>query len=448
VLDLTGTVWPALPPARPRLELLGAASRLDVVELLPEPATPPASDAAATAPASAATLVPVLPAVDARVTLHVREAVLHGSTLRDVELELQSNPTAAEIDIRAGALRAGDTTLYDAVAVLHAADRAGRGSVRAARATLHKLEATQLESDVQIAGQTIHLPAMRARAYGGTLRGTSALDLSIPTRPRYSIEAAADAVQFSAFLGAFVPIGNAITGALDMTSKWTFAGPGPASLRQTLNADGKALAKSGRIADLPVLRALAALLDLPSLAAIPYRDLGLDFAVDRGRLSMRDATIRAADADFGLGGSIGLDGSLDLAVEITLSPELSRRALGNRAAGVVSSLFADPSGRLVFDVAVGGTHRAPNLRLDVDKTARRAGASRLTENVLRRILGDKLPALPVPGVPAVRDSTALGAGDPAEALRRRAIDAAREQLGGKLGGLLGGSRPDSSAPRP
>ena len=448
-LDLTGAVWPALPPGRPRVELQGRTARLDLVELLVEAAPQAASgaDSARARAPRAATLVPVLPAMDARVTLTAGEVVLHGSTLEDVDLQLRSDGRTAQLEARARTLRTGDTILYDAVGTLEAANRSGTGRVRAARATLHKLEATQLESDVAVEGQSIRLPTMRARAYSGTLRGTSVLDLAVPTRPRYEIEANVDDVQFASFLGAFAPLGNAVTGTLDMTSNWKFAGPGPATLRQTLSAGGKASSTDGRIADLPLLRDLAALLQLPSLNAIPYRDLGLQFAIDSGRLSMREAIVHARDADFGLGGSVGLDGSLDLALQITLSQDLTRRALGSRTGGALTSLFTDASGRLVFDVGVGGTHRAPKLALDLQKTAGRAGAAALTENVLRRVLGDKLPSLPIPGAPAGRTDSAAVA-DPGEELRRRAVEEARKRLGGKLGGLLGGASADSAAPRP
>jgi hypothetical protein len=231
-----------------------------------------------------------------------------------------------------------------------------------------------------------------------------------------------------------------VTGSLDLTSAWKFAGPGPQVVRQSLTGGGQAMSANGHIADIPVATELAALLQIPSLKRIPYRDLGLQFAVDSGRLTMRDCVVHGTDADFGVGGSVGLDGGLDLALAVTLSQELSRRALGARS-GALSSLFTDASGRLVFDVRVGGTHRAPKLQLDLQKTAGRAGIAALTDNVLRRLLGGRLPA-PV-AAPAPDTSSTRTAPDDVQ----RAVDAAKKRLGGKLGGLLGGSRPDTTGRR-
>jgi len=442
VLDLQGTITPVMPPGRPRLDLQSSTPRLDLVALLPATAaagaTAPA-DTATTRRGSASTLVPVLPPVDARIRLTAREVLLQGGSIHDVTVDMTSNGATADMEFRAGRLAAGETTLYDATGTVHAADRAGTGRVRAARATLHKLEATQLESDVEIQGQTIRLPTMRARAYAGTLRGTTFLDLADPGRPRYAIETAAQQIQFGAFLGSLTPLGSVVTGALDLDSKWSFAGPGPQFVRQSLSGTGLAASTNGRIADLPFLSQLASLLQLPSLKTIPYRDLGLSFAVESGRLAMRDCIVHGNDADFGVGGSVGLDGSLDLGIQVTLSQEASRRALGERGSGALSSLFTDASGRLVFDVRVGGTHRAPKLQLDASKTASRAGLAALTDNALRRLLGGRLPA---PARPAGSDTTtATPAPTASEDLRQRALEEARKKLGGSLGGLLGGTRP-------
>ena len=47
----------------------------------------------------------------------------------------------------------------------------------------------------------------------------------------------------------------------------------------------------------------------------------------------------------------------------------------------------------MFDFKVGGTYRAPKLRPDLQTTTARAGMSALTENALKRWLGN----VPLPG---------------------------------------------------
>jgi len=129
-----------------------------------------------------------------------------------------------------------------------------------------------------------------------------------------------------------------------------------------------------------------------------------------------------------------------------LSGEPSKRALAARGTGAFTALFADAQGRLMFDVAVGGTAGAPRLRLDLDKTKTRAGVQALTgaavQQLLGRLLGSTTPGTPAPaaGTPAAPAPDAAEAG-------RKALEDARKKLGGKLGGLLGGKARSDSAPK-
>jgi hypothetical protein len=314
--------------------------------------------------------------------------------------------------------------------------------LRGARATLNKIQATALESDIEIDGRMVRLPNLRARAYEGRLTGSATLDLADPARPRTEFDIAADKLQASAFLASLNPIlGRAVTGTLDLNSGWKFSGSEPQLVRQTLTGTGQAAAVNGRIVEIPVVSELATLLKVPSLRDIPYRDLGMQFAVESGRLAMRDLAVRSTDADFGAAGSVGLDGSLDLGLQVTLSQELSRRALSNRGASALGSLFTDSSGRLVFDVRVGGTHRAPKLQLDLQKTASRGGISKLTGDLLGRLLGGR--AAPPAAGDTTRATTTTTTS--AEDLQKRALEEARKRLGGLLGG---GKAPADTTRRP
>ena len=196
------------------------------------------------------------------------------------------------------------------------------------------------------------------------------------------------------------------------------------SIVKTLTGTGQALSMNGKLRDLPVVNEMASLLALPSLRSMPYRDLGLHFSIENGRLGIRDFDVHAQDADIGGGGSIGLDGGLDLAFGVKLSPDATRRALAARGAGAFSSLFTDPQGRLVFDIKVTGTHRAPKLALDWNKTQARSGLTSLTDATAKKLLGGLVR-------PASGDTSA------ASEVGRRLIDDATKRLGGKLGGLFG-----------
>ena len=114
----------------------------------------------------------------------------------------------------------------------------------------------------------------------------------------------------------------------------------------------------------------------------------------------------------------GLDGALDLGLNLLLSQELSKRYVQGNIGSTLGSLFADPQGRLMLDFRVGGTYRSPRLEPDVQKTASRTGLQALADTELRRLFG---------GLTQPRQGEGL--------LERTLKDAA--------GGLLGQSRPSA-----
>ena len=205
---------------------------------------------------------------------------------------------------------------------------------------------------------------------------------------------------------------------------------------------------------MPVLESVSTLLQLPSFKTLSFRNQGMAFDVQTGRMAVRDMQVRSPDADFGVGGSIGLDGSLDLGLHVVLSQALSQKYLNtNRGTATLGSLFSDSSGRLVFDFGVGGQYKSPKVKLDLQKTAANGGVARLTSSVVERILG-KLP-IQVPGLPAppaedaapnagtkaatggtTPQSTAEAERKAAEAEARKAAEEANRKLTDKLGGLF------------
>jgi autotransporter translocation and assembly factor TamB len=375
--------------------------------------------------------------------LRAEEVLLSGSTLRDANLDLRMTANELVATMQAGEVRAGEVILHRVDGTMQAKSGRGTGTLRAARGTLRVLETTLLTADLDIEGRTLTARNVRGTAYDGALSGDAVLGLDDPAAPRFEFDIRASGVQAGGFLGSVVPfLRQAVSGSFDLQSNWKGTGPTPAVIRSSLVANGEGAASGGRLQALPLLEELGTVLGLPNLRAFDYRDLGFHFAIENGRMAMRDLAIRGTDADLGLDGSIGLDGGLDLALQVKLSEELSRRYVKGKAAGVLGSLFADPNGRLAFDFDVTGPAKKPKLSLDANATAARAGIAALSQPALQRLLGSvPLPPLPIPGLPQSSTPTT-----PRDA-QREAVDA----LGRKLGGLLRGdkkSTPDTLKIKP
>jgi hypothetical protein len=278
-VDLTGEVYPALPPHRPRVVLRGTAASLDLVALVPAPgaagaeaaAPPPAS----TGPATPPPLLPALPPVDYDIALRAAEVVLPAATLTETRLDLRGGPAACDVTFTARELRAEATVLRGVAGTLRIENQTGTGKLRAEQAALQRIAATNLEGDLLIRGRQMTLDPLGGTAYAGRLAGRATLDMQDASTPKYDLDLAAQKLDANVLLGSLTPLRNVITGTLELESGFQYAGTTPQAIRQTLTGKGQAASLSGRIQNLPVLDALAAALLLPSLASLPYRDLGL-----------------------------------------------------------------------------------------------------------------------------------------------------------------------------
>src|SRR5262249_6953283 len=84
----------------------------------------------------------------------------------------------------------------------------------------------------------------------------------------------------------------------------------------------------------------------------------------------RDLTVESGPASWLADGSVGFDGSLDYAITLTLSKELTANYV-KRAP--LAGMFMTPDQRLIFDFRVNGAARDPRVSLDASKTGSRNG---------------------------------------------------------------------------
>jgi hypothetical protein len=139
-----------------------------------------------------------------------------------------------------------------------------------------------------------------------------------------------------------------------------------------LQGNGKVAVRNGALKGVKVNQALASALSLPDLEMIQFKDWGNDFAVENGRLVIRDLSINALNAQYLVNGSQGLDGTLDYRLALYLPESAGAKIKVSGFAGEALNLFKDQSGRLKFDFNVGGTMDSPKLQLDTGPVQRRA----------------------------------------------------------------------------
>jgi uncharacterized protein involved in outer membrane biogenesis len=319
----------------------------------------------------------------------------------------------------------------------------GGGRVRIGRLIQQRLDVSDVRAQVAMTPRTLSVPSFSLRGYDGDVSGSAAFDLDDPASPGFQVKARVDSISADALLSAWTPAKGFLRGV--MSSDLDLAGDGtsPEDLKRSLTAVGLAALFDGQIGPGPALEAIAALVKMPSLKEAKFKDLRLPFQVEHGRVATREVDLKTSAGDWKLSGAVGFDGSLDYAVSITVPADQVAR-LGTDAARAAGAL-ADPQGRLLIDLKVGGTAKAPKVSWDTRATRDRLAGrvsqaiteqrarleSELAQVARERLLGIAADSARRAGAPPAVDLDSLG---------RRAKDV--------LKGFFGGSKPAPPAPAP
>lgn len=432
---LEGDIALALPPEKPRVTLRGSATRFDLDALQPSAGDANAGSTSASQSANTAgkaQLVPELPPAHLDIALRADELVVQQAEVRGARLQLRGDDESFELTLRGESLQRETLRLTGLEAELQGDAATAQGTLRAENGQLGHARVSALRGDMSIVGTRVEITNLNGRAYEGAVRGHATLDLADPDAPRQEVDLRLEDVQLGGLLGDLWSAGGLIAGDLSGSTSLLLVGKDPLAIRRTMTAEGQGIAVNGRVRELPFLSQIGDWLQLPSLKNFNYRELGFDFKVDAGRARFPRLQMLSQDAAVGVLGSIGLDGSLDLDVNVQLSEAATRRALEGALAGRVGSLFTDSQGHLVFDFDVRGRFNAPQLHPNFERTAARGGLKSLAQQDIQRLLGRLTGGLGTP---------------PAEDTRGKLEDAVQSGVKDALGNIFGKKKkPATAAP--
>jgi hypothetical protein len=200
-----------------------------------------------------------------------------------------------------------------------------------------------VRAQVDFGPDFIRVPESSFRRYGGEIRTTADLTLGEDTSAPFSLSLRVRNLDAAAFLSETTPLGRLVRGRLTMEvdlvgSLDGFLLPD----RPTLVGSGRWYLADGGLASTPLTRSLANFLGMEALREPSIRDWGTSFVLENGWVRLADATMEGTPGTPQVGGSVGLDGGLDLRSAFTLPLErLSTTALerlgvaGEIAAGVI-----------------------------------------------------------------------------------------------------------------
>jgi hypothetical protein len=238
----------------------------------------------------------------------------------------------------AGALAAGEPSLVVDRGVLHAADLEILG-----------FRLNDVSTEPRMAGRIVRFEQISADAYGGTVTGWVEIDLD-PGRAEYRGDLTVTGVDLAVLLRAHGLGGEAVGGIVD----GRFAFRIPANRPQAITGQGSLTIREGTLVQLSVLANV--------LVGDPNQARGRDrasatVAVAAGRIQVQQARIDSPVGIIALRGTMGIDGSLDLAA--------SSRPRGGvfRPIPLVGDVAVWATAKLAR-YAIRGTLGSPELRLN------------------------------------------------------------------------------------
>jgi hypothetical protein len=221
--------------------------------------------------------------------------------------------------------------------------------------------------------------------YGGEIRTTANLSLSPDEATPFSFRLQATDLEAEAFLSQTTPLGSFVRGTIRV--EVDLVGTLDGFLlpdRPALVGSGSFTLVGGGLATAPITSRLADFLGVEDLREPSIRDWGASFVLEDGWLRLADATVQGAPGSPMVGGSVGLDGGLDLRSVFNLpSDRLDLAAL--ERLGVAGEVAADVARRpdvVQAVLRIGGSVFDPSLQADPRAAVATLGAA-VQEEVTR-----------------------------------------------------------------
>lgn len=241
----------------------------------------------------------------------------------------------------------------------------------------------------QLKNNKFEIIKMTAHAGKGKFNLNSIVNLSNPGYT-YTLSCNLDSLHADEIVNSFFPKAkDTVYGILSFNLKLSGSGTLPESMKRNLIANGDFNIKDGKIKNNKIAENLSLFLGIDELKTINLRQANGTIKI-RNSIARLDSIFSSDDISMNPSGNIGLDETLDLAVDLKLSPRLTDKALRNSN---ITSYIKDDAGWGRIPLKVSGTFSDPSYSVDVAKVGKRVikkKAKELLEDLFEKD-GDKQP---------------------------------------------------------
>ncbi|WP_305041433.1 AsmA family protein [Geoalkalibacter sp.] len=271
------------------------------------------------------------------------------------------------------------------------------GTVKIAQTLYQGMNVSDFDLAYRLVNNVLTVEKMTGRVVGGSFNQTARVDLGRKGLD-YQSKINLQALQADPFVTAFWPkaagtlFGN-LNLDLDLSGRGTLAD----SIKQNLTGRGVLNLVDGRVTGAGLAQGLADFLNLEDLRVLRFSRLRGTLTLEQGRMRL-DSEFSGNEVRMKPQGVVGLDGSLDLALNASLAPALMQK-LDQR--GQFTRFLKDQEGWGQLPLKVTGNYDQPRFAMDTAGVRQQVGekaVEKAREEIQKRVI-DRIAPPPPEGQP-------------------------------------------------
>ena len=239
------------------------------------------------------------------------------------------------------------------------------GEIRVDSAVYNGLTMSSFLMTYQFKNNKLNISKLTGKAGKGSFNLKSSLDLSKPGY-KYNLSGNVDSLYAEEIINAFSPKAkDTVFGVIKADLKLNGAGTLTENISKNLVADGNFDIQDGKVTNIVITDSLSMLFNLNELKTIKFHQANGTVRIRNG-IAKLNSIFKSDDLEMNPGGDIGLDGNLDLAFDLKLSPRLTGKAVSSS----ISKYMTDQRGWGTIPLICPGTMSKPSCGPDLAKTGK------------------------------------------------------------------------------
>ncbi|MCF8110654.1 MAG: AsmA family protein [Desulfobacteraceae bacterium] len=234
------------------------------------------------------------------------------------------------------------------------------GQIRVQEARYRGLPVQDLLAKYTLIDNVFTMESFSARVAEGEAKGEASINLGQKDM-KYTANLLLQSINSSEIITAMYPkAGWMVSGTADINGDFSGRGIRMKDIRKTLTGRSDFKILNGRISGEQITGKLGPMLGAGNLKAIDFDSFKGNLKIAEGKVKV-EGDFDGNEIKMKPSGMIGLDGSLDLSLNLRLAPGFSDRLSGDSLAG---RLMTDSKGWTRLPVTVAGTVTSPKFALD------------------------------------------------------------------------------------